>query len=337
MRALKAFISVLLLSGCVTVAEHAKPGALPIIDTHGHLNRDITAERLISEMDGVGVKAMVLMARYYKGRAGGGGSDEQALAYAAKYPGRFIPFIAGQRPGLANRNQSLWRGTHPFFENFLKRMAAKAASGKYHGMGEYIMYHHAYELTGWGQTGGKHDVDMPVDSPLMHRLADIGATHHLPVLIHLEGEPEKLAAMTRLLEKKPDTRIIWTHSCGRSAAETIRTLLSRFPNLICGLGGMMGQKRPVGYGAYWPRWTKWIHLIEDGSGRLFPQMRQLYEDFPNRFTIGTDPAHTPALKSYQARITRFRLLLSQLTPKTARRLAYQNAQDIFGLKPVVGN
>ncbi len=71
MRRLCAFISVMLLSGCVAVAEHARPEALPITDAHGHLNRDIPAERLLSEIDHVGVKAMVLMARYYVGRYGG--------------------------------------------------------------------------------------------------------------------------------------------------------------------------------------------------------------------------------------------------------------------------
>jgi len=337
MRRLIAFISILVLTGCITVAKHATRDALPIIDAHGHLNRDMSAERLISEMNRAGVKAMVLMARYYGGRHGGKGSDEQALAYAAKYPGRFIPFIAGQRNGLGNSGRFGWQEprANPGVEYLLEEITAKAETGKYYGMGEFIMFHHVYQLPGYGQTGGDSDVDVPVDSSLMCDLADIGATHNLPILIHLEGEPEKLASMTRLLEKKPHTRIIWAHSCGRISAKNIRKMLIRFPNLICGLGGMMGVGK--NYGIYWPRKTKWIHLIEDGSGRLKPQMRQLYEDFSDRFLIGTDVAHTPGLETYQNRVLRFRRLLSQLTPTTARRLAYQNAQEIFRLKPVAGN
>jgi len=318
----------LMLASCAHMPEHAKKDVLPIIDAHMHLNRDMPAEQLIELMDRAGVKSMVLMARYYRSRrASGNGSDEQALQYAAHYPGRFIPFIAGQRPILLRRR--MWTGpTHWKATSFLKKTKAKAQSGKFHGLGEFIMYHHAYSVYG-SQGGG--DVDIPVDSSLMHQLAKIGAEHNLPVLIHLEGEPDKLTAMISLLEKEPNTKFIWAHSCGRISAEQTRELLTRFPNLYCDLAGMTRASKR-GYGNFWPRYTRWIHPIENGNGRLYPEMKKLYEDFSDRFLIGTDCAHTPALKTYEQRIYRFRVLLSQLTPATAGKLAYQNAEKMFGLK-----
>ena len=73
----RALVMILGVSGFSLLNAVASP--LPIIDAHGHLNGDMSAERLVQLMDLAGVKSMVLMARYFQGaRAGGNGSDEQA-------------------------------------------------------------------------------------------------------------------------------------------------------------------------------------------------------------------------------------------------------------------
>ena len=99
---------------------------------------------------------------------------------------------------------------------------------------------------------------------------------------------------------------------------------------MCDLGGMSAPGK-AGYGTMWPRRTPWIHLIEDGQGNLLPDVAALFEEFPERFMVGTDAAHTPALQGYVPRIARFRRLLSQLKPETAAKLAYRNAERVFGL------
>lgn len=302
---------------------------LPIIDAHAHLNGDMSAERLAQLMDLAGVRSMVLMARYYQGaRDAGGGSDEQALGFARRFPGRFVPFVAGQRGELGGRNRHVWEGSTRIGDDFLRQAERKLQSGFYFGLGEFILRHYAY--TNFGIQGGG-DVDLPVDSYLMHRLAEVGAKYSVPVLIHMEAEPDKVTAMAKLLDSERGTKFIWAHNCGRSSAQEIREFLTRYPSLMCDLGGMTATRRG-GYGRYWPKQTPWIHLIEDGSGKLFPEMKALFEEFPDRFFLGTDAAHTPALDSYVERIIRFRELLSQLRPATAEKLAYGNAQRLFGLK-----
>lgn len=324
-----------LLAFCLGVSACETPGPRltsaafhPIIDAHGHLNGDMSAERLIELMDRGGVRRMVLMARYYGAKAGGLGSDEQALDYARKYPGRFIPFVAGQRPVLLS--QTRWLSPDGKAEDLLRDVEAKLKSGEFYGLGEFIMLHYAY-TTRQGETGGEQDVRMPVDSDLMRRFANLGTAYRVPLLIHLEAEPDAVADMVRLLEYAAGTRVIWAHNCGRASANQIKTLLARYPNLLCDLGGMIATP-DSGYGHYWPRKTPWTHLIEAG-GRLFPEMKELYETFPDRFLLGTDAAHTPALQYYEVRIARFRGLLSQLSPLTARRLAFLNAEQLFGFAP----
>jgi len=324
----RALVMILGVSGFSLLNAVASP--LPIIiDAHGHLNGDMSAERLVQLMDAAGVKSMVLMARYFQGaRAGGNGSDEQALEFARRFPGRFIPFVAGQRGDLGGRNRHVWEGPTQIGDNFLRQAERKLQSGGYFGLGEFILRH--YDYSNFGTQGG-NDVDLPVNSYLMHRIAGVGVTYSVPVLIHLEAEPDKVTAMAQLLDTQRGTKLVWAHNCGRSSAQQIREFLTRYPNLMCDLGGMTATQQG-GYGRYWPKQTPWIHLIEDGMGKLFPEVKALFEDFPNRFLLGTDAAHTPALDFYVERITRFRELLSQLRPVTAENLAYGNAQRLFGLK-----
>ena len=88
------------VSGCVSIAEHARPERLPIVDFHTHLNGDMEAKHLLALMDRAGVRTMVLMARYYANpKDAGYGSDMQAADFARPHKGRFIPFVAGQRGG----------------------------------------------------------------------------------------------------------------------------------------------------------------------------------------------------------------------------------------------
>ncbi len=323
----RALVMILVLTGSGLLNAVAAP--LPIIDAHGHLNGDMSAERLVQLMDAAGVKSMVLMARYYRGaKDAGNGRDEQALEFARRFPGRFIPFVAGQRGDLGSRNRHVWEGATQIGDNFLQQAEKKLQAGGYFGLGEFILKHYAY--TNFGVQGG-NDVDLPVNSYLMHRIAEVAVRYGLPVLIHLEAEPDKVTAMAQLLETKRGAKFIWAHHCGRSGAQQIREFLTRYPNLMCDLGGMAAT-RQGGYGRYWPKQTPWMHVIEDGSGKLLPEVKLLFEEFPGRFLLGTDAAHTPALDFYVERIDRFRELLSQLRPATAENLAHGNAQRLFGLK-----
>jgi len=317
------------LSMPVIADEKISTDTLPIIDVHGHLNGDMRAERLVDLMNRAGVKSMVLMARYYGGKKNGGnGSDQQALEYSTRFPGRFIPFVAGQRGDLGRQHSRAWQESTRIGDAFLDEARDKLARGGFYGLGEFILRHYAYSA--FGSQGGD-DVDLPVDSYLMHRIAGLAAHHHVPVLFHAEAEPDVLAAVRRLVNSEPGTRFIWAHNCGRTSADEIRKLLTDFPNLMCDLGGMSAPT-PYGYGTYWPKRTPWMHVIENGFGVLYPEMVALFDDFPDRFMIGTDCAHTPALDTYLARIDRFRKLLTQLKPDTAKKLAYENAERVFGLE-----
>lgn len=305
----------------ISIQPETQNWELPIIDAHNHLNGDMTGERLVRLMDAARVRRMVLMARYYRGEGDLPGSDEQALAIARQHPGRFLPFVAGQRPELGTQ----WAWMHPGATGLPKEADSKLRSGEYFGLGEFILRHHAYR-TGDGQLGG--EVNIPVDTPLMRVMMDLAAKYRAPVLIHAEAEPEVAPAVEAILRYQPNASLIWAHSCGRSSAKAIRELLQRHPSLYCDLGGMTRGGRS-GYGNGWPRLTPWVFLIAQPGGTLFDEMRAVYEDFPSRFLLGADVAHSTYLRDYRDRIAEMRLWLDQLSPATARRLAYENAETLF--------
>ncbi len=318
------------LSGCVSIADHARPERLPIVDFHTHLNGDMPAERLIELMDRTGVRAMVLMARYYANpRDAGYGSDKQAAAFARRYTGRFFPFVAGQRGDV----QRAWESPISASDSYLQETEQKLRSGEFFGFGEYIVYHHAYDIPGWQQSGG--EVRLRLDTALMHRIAELGAKYQMPILFHLEAEPEPTEQAVRLFEANPGTTFVWAHNCGRASADQIRRLLGRFPRLMCDLGGMTVTPSDLGgYGRYWPKRTPYIHLVQAEGGKVYPEMLQLFEELSDRFLVGTDTAHTPALRFYEERIHAFRQMLSQLSPAAAGRIAHEYAERLFAARRI---
>src|SRR6266849_4013906 len=300
----------------------AQSSDLPLIDAHDHLQANTSAESIIKLMDLMEISRMVLMALSWDPERG---SDSQALEYARRYPGRFIPFIGMQRPGSYVRppwmdvNNKWAVATLADVENKLK-------GGGFFGIGEIIVRHYDYRVI-----NGPGELDNPPDSPGMLRLSELATQYKVPMIIHAEGEPVAVAKMEHLMTAYPDARIIWAHYCGRQSAARIRTLLGAHPNLYCDLAGMTGV---VSYGTGWPRKEPWTFLVEDGAGHLLPEVQQLFEAFPDRFLgVGMDSAHYQTWGYFVPQIQRFRVLLSQLSPTTANKMAHENAERLFGLSP----
>ncbi|MFB3885786.1 MAG: amidohydrolase family protein [Thermodesulfobacteriota bacterium] len=307
--------------------ENTEAADIPLIDAHNHLNRNIPVEALIGPMGKAGVKRMVLLPRHYKSPKDGGlASDEQARDYIRKHPGSFIPFVGGQRDDLGPKSRR-WNDLAAL-DPLLREMREKLDTGEFFGLGEFILVHHAYEITNTTETGG--EVRIRADSTAMKEFAKLAARYQVPVLFHAEAEPEVVEEVLRLFDSSPDTRFIWAHNGGRSSAEQIGKFLNRYPKLMADLGHMFnGPRTQGGYGKYWPRKTPWIHLVQDDDGKILPEMKALFEAFPDRFVIGTDTAHTPVLIHYEYRIAIFRVMLAQLTANTARKIGYENAERLF--------
>ena len=218
----------------------AEPSAvaadLPLVDFHEHLLPQRSAEDLILLMEEAGIRRMVLMP---VGVGSNLATDEQALAYARQFPGRFIPFVRLMSPVIQGRRGQRERWLHPDGPalDFLRQVEDKLKTGRFYGMGELIARHYGYTNTDGGEVP---EFDNSVDSPLVHKLAELAERYHVVIDIHAEGEPALVEAMGRVLAAHPGATIVWAHNCGRSSASTLREVLQRYPNLLCDLGGMAG-------------------------------------------------------------------------------------------------
>jgi len=301
----------------------------PMIDAHGHLGASFDWETIINVMDRNNVSSQIVMARYYPALSGYDdepGNDKLALRLARKYPGRFFSLVGMQKPSLTGAHK--WHNPDNTVRGILERTEMKLASGQFHGIGEVIVRHFAY-------SSGRHaELENPIYSNFMKRLSELASRYDVPIVFHMEGEPKYVKDLSRLLSEFPRARYVWSHNCGRSKADIIKSMLDNHPNLFCDLASMTNVGR-TGYGIGWPRMEAYTALIEE-KGKLFPSMIELYETFPDRFMIGMDVAHAHGMnhRNYARRSNRFRELLGQLKLQTAAAIAEQNAKKIFKLKKV---
>lgn len=319
-------IALVILITVVRVGMAAELYTGPMIDAHGHLGASFDWDMLIRVMNLNNVSRQIVMARYYPGPAGSAdrpGNDELALELASKYPVRFFPLVGMQRPELTGANK--WLNPDAAVQTILNEAEAKLATRRVRGIGEVIVKHFAY-------SSGRHaELENPIYSPFMQRLSQLAGRFDVPIVLHMEGAPQLVEDFARLLRENPQVRYVWAHNCGRSKAPVIRAMLGNHPNLFCDLASMTNVGKS-GYGIGWPRMEEYTALIEK-DGVLFPEMREVYEAFPNRFMIGMDVAHAPGMnpENYGQRAQRFRELLAQLKPQTAAALAEGNAIRIFKL------
>jgi len=301
----------------------------PLVDAHNHLTNGLTVENLVSLMDDSIVKTVVLMPIFYQQSNGTdipqGISDESLISkFTAQQPDRIIPIFGMQRDLLADRNR--WLNPDGTAETFLNSVESGLKSGLYKGMGEFIINHYGYSFAS-GITAGR--VKIPADTTLMRRFLDLSAKYNIPVIIHYEIDADSKSSLLSMLDYAQSVGSIVVLCCGggRPDPETMRTIMGTYPNLRCDLGGMTRYEI---YGSLSGPYSK--NPIEDGTWHLLPEWKSVYEQFPDRFTIGVDSAYpqTWALGDhYRSSMSGFRMLLSDLSPATALAIGSGNALSLW--------
>jgi len=136
------------------------------------------------------------------------------------------------------------------------------------------------------------------------KTVDFAVANDLYLHAHADDE-----AVEILMRHNPKARIIWAHTGFGLATGRVAAMLSKYPKLWGELSYRSG--------------------ITDGSGKLTPEWRGLFERYPDRFLLGSDTWVPERWAAYGEIMASYRAWLAQLPPEVARQIAHGNARALF--------
>jgi len=146
------------------------------------------------------------------------------------------------------------------------------------------------------------------NGPVARKLMQFAQQNGLAVLAHVDD-----AAIDLLMAHAPEARLIWAHTgIGGAPVERVEALLGKYPQLMGELSYRPG-------------------LTCEG-GRLCAPWRALLLKHPQRFMIGSDTWVNQRWEAYDELMKGYRAWLGDLPAETARRIAWDNAAGLFGLR-----
>jgi predicted TIM-barrel fold metal-dependent hydrolase len=151
--------------------------------------------------------------------------------------------------------------------------------------------------------GEFHVFGTDADLPVMRRMTELAAKYGLFLHAHSDAD-----AVRRIFAQDPNARVLWAHS-GFVDPNAIRAMLERHPSLWCDLA---------------------FRSEHASDGRVAPEWRKLFTDFPDRFMVGTD-TFTPERWHYVVEHAEWsRKFLSDLSAPLAEKIARGNARELLG-------
>ncbi len=154
--------------------------------------------------------------------------------------------------------------------------------------------------------GEFHLYGADADLPVPRRMVALAKERGLVLHAHSDAD-----AIERMYAQDPSARILWAHS-GFERPDAIRALLAKHRNLWCDLA---------------------FRSEQGGAGKVPGEWRALFTDYPDRFMVGTD-TYTPERWHYIVEHAAWsRAWLADLPPALSERIAWRNADALFGSPP----
>jgi predicted TIM-barrel fold metal-dependent hydrolase len=318
--------------GTATPAAEASAAALPFTDVHAHWeNSDPqgSVEAAVRAMKRENATRIIFMPPPLASE-NGSFDAESILPWVKEHPDK-VAVLGGGGTLNVMIQQSVHSGdTGPEVQRRFRQRAEQLLKDGAAGFGEMTAEHFQ------AATPYQH---APPDHPLFLLLSDIAAEHGVPIDLHMEAIPEDVAlpagpqlppgpshasanieAFERLLAHNRRAQIIWAHAgwdnTGYRTPGLCRRLLRDNPNLYMDI-----KIDPLKPGKNSP-------LTGGASGALKPEWLKLFQDFPDRFVIGTDqhyPEPKAGLQRWQAAVN----LLNQLPQDLRRKIGTENAARLY--------
>ncbi len=300
----------------LTAAQAQTPYGGPLFDAHLHYNDEACVheqadpacphplEDVLARMQRNGVRAIIANSRPNDGTRALATATEQTRAAGVAV----VPFIRLYRNRADYNN---WFRDPSIVELVQAELARGTPAGPYRGLGEFHLYDSAN-----------------ADGPVARQLMALADEKGLAILAHVdEVAIDRLMAHTRSRGQidpppgrpraergDPGFRLIWAHTgIGGTPVQKVEELLARYPRLMAELSYRPG-------------------LTCEG-GQLCPEWRALLLKYPDRFLIGSDTWINLRWLHYDDLMQGYRLWLGALPADVARRIAWFNGAQLFGLAP----
>lgn len=299
--------------GCAAVAVDPESARLapqlPIADLHFHPDPPVSTAEARDRMDRNGVRW-----------AGGGVINaERSLweLYARDLGPRFIPFSGQSELNRVYREggiAAMEDADHPAIRGLLAAAEDDLRTGRAKGIGTIF----ANNTRGHPDPGFRRKAR--TDAPSIRLLYAVAAKYEAVVMMQMVPDADSVEGFERLLASDRRAKVLWTQCGTDSTPDEVRPLFRRHPNLYCELSWR--------YPPVVPPHLAFRNIFDERGPK--PAWLELIEEFPDRFLIGND-AHVRSQYDRATEVVRTGLL-PYLRPATARMVAYENAQRLFGLK-----
>ena len=160
--------------------------------------------------------------------------------------------------------------------------------------------------------GEFHVYGADADAPVARQVVQWAKQYKLILHAHTDVD-----GVERIFRQDPEARVLWAHS-GFERPEKVREMLRRYKNLWCDLA-FRNDHASVG----------------NTGGKLDPDWRAAFVEFPDRFMVGTD-TYTAERWHYVVEHANWsRGWMADLPRELAEKLAYRNGDALFGgvMKP----
>jgi len=284
-----------------------------IADVHMHPHPDNHPVDVLTWMNRNGVK--------WAGNGAMMGGREVRELYAKVMGVRYIPF-----GGQSQLNQIFFEDGEEGLENpdnhkfkeLMVMLREDFEAGKLKGIGE--IFANNSTTSKMDKLKRKMRVDAATNRAMMDLVADYGGV----LSIHVQWDSDSVEQLESLAKYNTKANIIMAHCGSTSSAYDVRDILKNNPNIYCDLSARhppklhsrLMQKKPE-------------MKIFTSSG-LVNSWKELIEEMPDRFMVGTD---IKTENDYDKSISTIRSgLLSNLSSQTAEKVAYRNAEVLLGLE-----
>ena len=233
---------------------------------------------------------------------------------------RYIPF-GGQ--GAMHRIYSQHGGdgvednSNEMFELMMEELEADFDNGKIKGIGEIFANNRT--------TNPRPDFRRKtrIDAPTYRAMLDLVEKYGGAMSMHSQWDYDSIKQLGALADHNPNGNIIWAHCGNDGSANDVRKVLKSHVNIYCDLSARSK-----------PKLSNWV-INKRPQAEIFTSYdlneswRELIEEMPDRFMVGTD---TKGGSNYDKGIENIRNgLLANLSEETAAKVAYKNAQKLLHL------